>query len=204
MVAHVCRKPERTLPEFSREVNSLPASDLEVFASEQFGKAGRRQHIIELYVLLRPSLHAYLRYQGMNTDQAEDVIQDTFVRLVSCRFDRGGEDNLRAWIFRVARNLSMDVHRAQRRWSQRSDDEPHSAIRERIDPAPSPEQRVLLEERMRRFEHTFAQLTPKQRQCVLLRAEGFRYREIAITLGVSVQRVGELMQRSIVLLGADT
>jgi DNA-directed RNA polymerase specialized sigma24 family protein len=34
----------------------------------------------------------------------------------------------------------------------------------------------------------------------LLRAEGFRYREIACTLGVSVQRVGELIQRSISLL----
>jgi RNA polymerase sigma-70 factor (ECF subfamily) len=140
----------------------------------------------------------------MNADQAEDVIQDTFVRLVSCRFERGGEDNLRAWIFRVAHNLSMDVHRAQRRCSRGSDNEPYSAIRERVDPAPSPEQRVLLGERMRRFEHTFAQLTPKQRQCVLLRAEGLRYREIAIALGVSLQRVGELMQRSIALLEADT
>jgi RNA polymerase sigma-70 factor (ECF subfamily) len=139
----------------------------------------------------------------MNTDQAEDIIQDTFVRLVSSRFDRGGEDNLRAWIFRVARNLSMDVHRAQRRWSRGNDGEPHSAIRERIDPAPSPEQQLLLGERMRRFEFTFAQLTPKQRKCVMLRAQGFRYREIATTLGVSVQRVCELMQRSIVLLEAD-
>jgi DNA-directed RNA polymerase specialized sigma24 family protein len=57
---------------------------------------------------------------------------------------------------------------------------------------------------MKRFEQRFAQLTPKQRQCVSLRAEGFRYREIALTLGVSVQRVGELMQRSILLLEAHT
>jgi len=53
---------------------------------------------------------------------------------------------------------------------------------------------------MKRFEDAFARLTPKQRQCVLLRAEGFRYREIAEVLGISVQRVGELMQRSIALL----
>jgi RNA polymerase sigma-70 factor, ECF subfamily len=207
-MAHIVQKPEETLSDFTAEVNSLPVSNLGFFVSEQYGKAaGRRQRIIELYDLLRPSLHTYLCYLGMDADRAEDVIQETFLRLVSCRFDRfdrGREDNLRAWIFRVARNLSMDVHRAQRRWSRSSDDESHSAIRERIDPGPSPEQQVLLKERMKRFEHTFAQLTPKQRQCVLLRAEGFRYREIAIALGVSVQRVGELMQRSIVLLEADT
>jgi RNA polymerase sigma-70 factor, ECF subfamily len=204
MVAHICRNPEGTLLGFRSEMNSLPASGLGLFASEQFGTSNRRQRIIELYDLLRPPLHAYLYYLGLNTDQAEDVIQDTFLRLVSGRFDRNKEDNLRAWIFRVARNLSMDVHRAQRRWSRSKDDEPRSDIRDRIDPAPSPEQQVLLEERMRRFEQTFAQLTPKQRQCVLLRAEGFRYREIAISLGVSVQRVGELLQRSIVLLEAET
>lgn len=200
MVAHICRKSGGILPGSATGVNSLPVSDLRILAWEQLGMAERRQRIAELYDVLTPPLYAYLWYLGMNTDQAEDVIQETFLRLVSCRFDGGAEDNLRAWIFRVARNLSMDIHRAQRRWSRRNDDEPHSVIRERIDPAPTPEQRILLEERMRRFE----KLTPKQRQCVLLRAEGFRYREIAIALGVSVQRVGELMQRSIVLLGADT
>src|SRR5580704_10500368 len=150
MVAHVCRKPGGTLSDFSTDFDSLPASDLAILTSEQFGTAGRRQRIMELYDLLKPSLHAYLCFLGMNTDQADDVIQDTFVRLVGCRFDRGEVDNLRAWIFRVARNLSMDVHRTQRRWSRGNDDQPHSAIRERIDPAPSPEQQVLLGERMRR------------------------------------------------------
>jgi DNA-directed RNA polymerase specialized sigma24 family protein len=38
----------------------------------------------------------------------------------------------------------------------------------------------------------------------MLRAEGLRYREIAGILGVSVQRVGELMQRCITLLGANS
>jgi RNA polymerase sigma-70 factor (ECF subfamily) len=140
----------------------------------------------------------------MRPDQAEDVIQDTFLRLVHHRFGSGRAGNLRAWVFRVAHNLSMDVHRAERRWSRNDGSEPHSVIRERIDPSSTPEQQVLLNERMRLFQNVFAQLTPKQRQCVLLRAEGFRYREIAIILGVSVQRVCELMQRSIALLKADT
>jgi RNA polymerase sigma-70 factor (ECF subfamily) len=200
MTVHICRKSGATLPGPTTEVNSLPVSDFRFFASAPLGIAQRRQSIAELYDLLRPPLSAYLCYLGMNTDQAEDVIQDTFLRLVGCRLDPSRRDNLRAWIFRVAHNLSMDIHRAQRRWSRCNDDVPYPAIREPIDPAPSPEQRILLEERMRRIAH----LTPKQCQCVLLRAEGFRYREIAVALGVSVHRVGELMQRSIVLLEAET
>jgi len=148
---------------------------------------------------LRPSLRAYLCCLGITLDQAEDVIQEAFLRLVSHRFEQGATENLRAWIFRVAHNLSMNIHRSQRRAS--SDVEPALVIQDRADPRPSPEQQILLDERMKRFEDAFAHLTLKQRQCVLLRAEGFRYREIACVLGISVQRVGELMQRSISLLG---
>jgi len=57
-----------------------------------------------------------------------------------------------------------------------------------------------LHKRLRRLRSAYAQLTPRQRDCLLLRAEGLRYREIALVLGVSVQRVGEMMQRAINLL----
>jgi RNA polymerase sigma-70 factor, ECF subfamily len=163
-------------------------------------KTRTRQRVIELYDLLRPSLYSYLCSIGMSADQAEDIIQETFLRLVRHLLEQGTEDNLRPWVFRVAHNLSMDLHRSQKRWSPNSAFELHPAIRERVDPTPNPEQQVLIGERMRRVEHAVAQLTPKQRRCVLLRAKGLRYREIAQTLGISVQRVGELMQRAITLL----
>jgi len=177
--------------------------DLRIIAAKPSAPWGR-QRIVDLYDHLRPSLRAYLCCLGMRSDQAEDVIQDTFLRLVRVGFEGDEAYNIRAWIFRVAHNLSMDVHRSQRRSRPGKEDEPRPLIRERVDPRPSPEQQVILDERMKHFENAFAQLTPKQRQCVLLRAEGFRYREIALILGVSVQRVGELMQRSISLLEVHT
>lgn len=201
MTAQVYRKARAAHAGVGASGDVTASAGLELFAPEQTSKPPERQQIIQLYDELRPSLQAYLCCLGMSTDQAEDVIQETFLRLVRYRTEREREDNLRAWVFRVAHNLSMDVHRFQRRWSPSEDDEPHRAIRRKADPSPSPEQQVLLDERMKRFEAAFTQLTPKQRQCVLLRAEGFRYREIAMTLGISVQRVGELMQRSISLLG---
>ena len=73
-------------------------------------------------------------------------------------------------------------------------------MRERVDPAPSPEEMSLLIERLARFRAALAQLTAKQRECLLLRSKGLRYRDIAVALGVSVQRVGEQMQRAISLV----
>jgi RNA polymerase sigma-70 factor (ECF subfamily) len=204
MTAPLLKKLDGMLSGADAEGSALVSRDLEALVSGPCGSPRARQRIIDLYDHLRPSLRAYLCCLGMSWDQAEDVIQDTFLRLVRHRFDWDAGDNIRAWVFRVAHNLSMDIHRSQVRCSYGNDEEPRLVIRERVDPRPSPEQQVLLDERMKHFEDAFAQLTPKQRQCVLLRAEGFRYREIAITLGISVQRVGELMQRSISLLEVHT
>ena len=204
MAAQIFRKLGRTLTGSGTEGNTAIPSGLGMLAPDPSGHTGNRQSIIDLYEHLRPALRAYLCCLGMSTDQAEDVVQDTFLRLVRQRFERDAGVNLRAWIFRVAHNLSMDFHRCQLRAPCGNSEETHTVIRERADPRPSPEQLVLLDERMGHFEAAFAQLTPKQRQCVLLRAEGFRYREIALTLGISVQRVGELMQRSISLLEVHT
>lgn len=159
-----------------------------------------RQRAVELYGALRPSLHGYLGALGMSRDQAEDVIQETFLRFLRFRWPESTEESQRGWVFRVAHNLSMDVHRFQRRWSMNRHDDTRTVRRHRVDPGPSPEQQLLLEERRRRVRNAFAGLIPKHRQCVLLRAEGLRYREIAEILGVSVQRVCEVVQRSITIL----
>lgn len=181
-----------------KETNVVASDDLTISVSPS--NARIRQQAVELYANLRPSLYAYLSCLGLSADQAQDVVQETFLRLVRHRFQQTGKDNLRAWVFRVAHNLSIDFHRFQRRWYGSSNNQSRRPIRQQVDPRPSPEQRVILKEHRKRVEDVFAQLTPKQRQCVLLRAEGFRYREIALILRISVQRVGELMQRSIDLL----
>jgi len=200
----ICTTISTTASVSDTETISVAASGLVTLVTEQSVRPGTCQQIIDLYDELRPTLHAYLRCLGMNFDQAEDVVQETFLRLVGSRMRHDPEDNLRAWVFRVAHNLSMDVHRFQRRWSWSSDDEFRPLVRQQADPGPSPEQRVILEERWRHLHGALERLTPKQRQCVLLRSEGFRYREIAQILGISVQRVGELMQRSITLLEVHT
>ncbi len=69
--------------------------------------------------------------------------------------------------------------------------------RECRDPAPDPEQKIILRERHKLFLNAYSQLTPRQRRCLQLRAGGLRYHEIGLLMGVSVQRVGELLQAAI-------
>ena len=159
-----------------------------------------RRRIIQLYGDIRPALNAYLCARGLSHDHSEDIIQETFLRLVRRTLDGGTNDKLRVWVFRVAHNLSVDLHRSERRWSRGDETDRYTVVPELADPAPSPEEMILLIERLARFRAAFAELTPKQRECLLLRSKGLRYRDIAVALGVSVQRVGELMQRAISLV----
>lgn len=179
---------------------ALPSTLVEIVVCDESTQRGNRQHIVELYNHLRPSLHAYLGSRGLRKQHSEDVIQEAFLRLVRHMLKRGPDQNPRAWVFRVAHNLSMDHHRFERRRSREQKTETNSALREQVDTAPDPEQQIILGERLSRFRKAVAELTPKQRHCLLLRAKGLRYREIAFDMGVSVQRVGELMQRAISLI----
>jgi RNA polymerase sigma-70 factor (ECF subfamily) len=162
----------------------------------------KRNHIIELYDSLRPSLFAYLCCLGLSSDEAEDLIQESFLRLVRHLLAGGDERNLRGWLFRVAHNLSMDRFRSGRRQAEMVSDDDAVAF-DGIDPAPSPEEMAIKKEELNQLQVAMRRLTAQQRYTVLMRAEGLRYREIAGVLGISTQRVAELVQRALTRLAGD-
>ena len=152
--------------------------------------------IMDLYESLQGSLMGYLRGNGLSVEQADDVIQESFLRLVSHLQLGGRDENLRAWLFRVARNLSTDVHRAGKRLQSLEDSDGEQAF----DPADlrsDPEAEFIENEEIVRVGRLMASLTPRQRQSVLLRAQGLTLAEIGTVLGVSVPGALHLIRRGL-------
>ena len=81
----------------------------------------RQGKVMELYEAWHLSLFRYLRTLGLHRERAEDVVQETFLRLTGHLARGGAETNLRSWIFQVAFNLTMDGHRVDRRERVQSD-----------------------------------------------------------------------------------
>ncbi len=159
----------------------------------------RQRKMMELYDAYSSALNKYLRSLGLTQDETEDAIQETYLRLAG-HFIEGGEDgNLRSWLFQVAHNLSMDVHRASRRDRENTQAESEIVI-EPADPEANPERIYLGKERMNRVNAAMARLTPQQRSGVLLRAQGLRYMEIGAVLGVSESRAIYLVKRGLMRL----
>jgi len=158
------------------------------------GQSGWRQQTLKLYDALNPKLSQFLRRLGLNKDELDDVIQESFLRLAGHLKEGTSDDNLSSWVYRVARNLAMDVHRLNRRDHEEvglvleTEDEP-------IDPKTNPEWVLLQKERFRHLKAAMSQLTKQQYNCILLRTQGLRYREIGELLGISEQRAIHLVKR---------
>ena len=64
--------------------------------------------VVRLFDEFRESLFRYLRWLGCLPEEADDAIQETFLRLYAHLAARGSQENLRAWLFRVAGNVVRD------------------------------------------------------------------------------------------------
>lgn len=62
-----------------------------------------------------PSVYRLAYAHTGSSADAEDVMQETFLRLLTARPQLNGDDHARAWLLRVAANCAADLHRARRR-----------------------------------------------------------------------------------------
>ena len=151
--------------------------------------------VLELFDECRNGVQRYVRSFGIGPSDAEDVVQETFMALHRHLLGNGNRSNLRGWVFRVARNLALK-RRTRRSWSARIVFA-GEVVEDRIDPASNPEERLLAGQRQSRLRAVVRALPDRDRQCLQLRAEGLRYREIAGVLGVSVGTVASSLARAV-------
>ncbi len=75
--------------------------------------------------------------------------------------------------------------------------EPLDPVFDAASSAASPEQAVLAQEKFRRLDTAVRSLNPQERECLMLRAEGLRYREIGEVLGVPTSTVADTVERAV-------
>ncbi len=155
-----------------------------------------RRVVLEHYDRESVPLRRYLLFLGVDPETAQEVVQESFLKLHQHLLANGDRTNLRAWLYRVAHNLGRNAQTAFR--ATKTDPLPDVTVSGDLpSSAASIEDELLAEERTARTREAIARLTPAQRDCILLRAQGFKYREIADVLNVSVSTVGENIQRGL-------
>lgn len=146
-----------------------------------------------LYEELRKPLLRYLACLGMTADEAQDVVQDVFVSLQRHLDSGGSQENIRSWLFRVAHNRARNQQNSyERRFSA-----PLDSIIETIPDRRSPERAVLEREKFRLLGNAIRSLSETERECLLLRAAGLKYREIGEVLEIPISSVADTVERAI-------
>jgi len=156
--------------------------------------------IEQIYSETRAAICSYVLCLGVPQAQAQEITQEVYLRLYQTM--RKGEEilNVRAWLFRVAHNLSVRVRSRERAFrSVNADWERFTGLT-----AESPERALLDREKMRKVQSALETLSPQQRNCLYLRSEGLRYREIAVVMGISSSTVNEFLRRAIARLAEAT
>lgn len=140
----------------------------------------------------RDDLYLYLRCFRIPGSLAQELTQETFLRLFQTL--RRGEsiDNVRGWLFRVARNLALKSIAKERLFLTVEFEAEHAA-----GSTESPESALLERERMARVAAAVSGLSPQQKECLHLRWQGLKYREIADAIGISSSAVGEFLRRGL-------
>lgn len=146
--------------------------------------------VVEAYVSVRPALLGYLHQIVGSTGEAEDLVQITFLKL----FDQLRRNieilELRGWLYKVAHNLAIDSLRRQGRQESTST----GWLDERSAPGDSAEQNLIRRQQVRQILDA---LNDRERRCLMLRAEGLSYKEIAAVLEISAKSVSVYLTRGL-------
>ncbi|MGH7631107.1 MAG: sigma-70 family RNA polymerase sigma factor [Gemmatimonadales bacterium] len=140
-----------------------------------------------LFEQYHESLVRMLYRRTGDRDRAEDLAQETFARAVVAP-----PRSPRPWLFAVALNLVREDGRRAVRQGRRL-----QLLKSELDTqGPAPDEVVERNEQQARVRVALAQIGERDREALLLKAEGFNYDEIAETLGLAKGAVGTTLARA--------
>ena len=183
-----------------KDLQSL--SDQEVVALARAGKDAAYRELLRRYE--RPVFSLIYR---MVRDRAlaEDLAQDTFVKILNALDSYRPEYKFSSWVFKIANNVAIDQLRRRELDTlsldgapdARTQDEVQATALQAVDRTETPLAELESRELGSHIEQAVARLRPEYRSCILLRhVEGRSYEEIAEALDLPLGTVKTYIHRA--------
>ncbi len=156
----------------------------------------------DIYTELQPKIHHYLS-RLLGDQEVEDVVQEVFTKVSRGLDSFNGQSKLSTWVYRIATNTAIDKLRspAHRYSSDRTSLEDSAGIKpntSRIGQAEtSIDQKVIRKEMSDCVREYVDRLPPDHRTVLVLsELEGFKNREIAEILQITLENVKVRLHRA--------
>lgn len=173
-------------------------NDLALVVAAQAGDADAYVLLVERHA---PRLLGLARRLLGNEQDAEDAVQEAFLRAHRALVGFRGESGFGTWLYRIALNACRDLGRAHARIDE------ERLVRETeerfldADYTVDPERVALALERREELDAAFARIPPVYREAVLLHdQEGFTMAEVAVLTGVPLPTAKSRLRRGRMLL----
>jgi RNA polymerase sigma-70 factor, ECF subfamily len=143
-------------------------------------------------------LYSYARFLTRNGNEAEDLVQETYVRAIPAMEHLRPDSNVKAWLLTIMRNICFNQ---LRRWRAEPKvvyiDACEGSVYVLADPSPDPYERYINRLEHQRIRHAIVLLPVYLREVILLREyEELSYQEIANILGCPVGSVMSRLHRA--------
>jgi len=147
------------------------------------------EDFISYYEKYYPVILKHAAYLTGNIQVAEDIAQETFIKLHKLP---PSHTNIGAWLMKIATNLSYNYMRGDRVKRSKipilAENEMNNVI--------SIEDAAIKNLEIRSIRKALNSLKPRDRLCLLLKYSGYKYNEIAEAAGIDVNSVGKILART--------
>ncbi len=168
---------------------------------ENYFKGDEKSLEILIKRYLKPIYSFIYRYVG-NAQEAEDITQETFVKIWRHlkRFDK--ERSFKTWIFSIAKNASIDFLKKKKAMQFSDLERDENTLTERfVDSSPLPSELLEQKDIIGALAKSINKLLPKYRKTLLLRHnDNLTFREISETTGELLNTVKSRYRRALIML----
>src|SRR5688572_8857913 len=137
------------------------------------------------------AIYRYLVSLSGDSDTADDLAQETFIRAYRNLHRLGPPYAIRPWLYRIAHNVFITHVKGRKSTISLDPDLPLASDE------PSPEHQVMASDWAGPVGSALKRLPPTHREALMLREiEGFQYNDIAEIMGVSLDNVKVVLHRA--------
>lgn len=166
--------------------------------------AGDKRALTELIEQNMTLIYRYALRLAQDSMSAEDITQETFVKLWRNLKKYNPQQSFRTWLLSIAHNTALDLLRKRKDFifSELGDEVDGQGFAEMIpDPAPLPSEIFARAEQGKLLESALAQLSASSREIVILYHEsGLTFAEIGVILGKPLNTVKSQYRRALLSL----
>lgn len=155
----------------------------------------------DLYQKYHNDVFQFLFYMVRNKEQAEDLVQEVYIRVFKSYRRFEGKSSEKTWLFSIARNVAIDFFRKQKGWKGRLLEKIDWSTDQLKDGYPIPEEIAVQREEIRWVYNCLEYCTLDQRAVIILRyIQDLSIAETAQALGWTESKVKTTQHRSLKVL----